>query len=102
MAVRLACGWRIVGAMRSLWFVALLVACGEKPQPVPPKRPNNELIVGEFARKPPAGTTAIRFGADGAVIVAKEQGELDKKPLTLKVEVTARAQAVERKMRRSL
>lgn len=67
--------------MRVLWFVPLLVACGEKPQPMPPKRPNNELIVGEFARKPPAGTTAMRFGADGAVIVAHDQGELDKKPL---------------------
>lgn len=48
---------------------------------MPPKRPNTELIVGEFARKPPVGTTAMRFTADGAVTVAHDQGELDKKPL---------------------
>jgi hypothetical protein len=65
--------------MRSLWLLALLMACGKDP--MPPKKPNTELIVGEFARKPPTGTTAARFRGDGSVIVAHEAGELDTKPL---------------------
>lgn len=60
-----------------LALVALLVACGGKPDPVPPKRPNTELIVGEFERKPPDGTTAIRFSADGSLVLAKDHGKLD-------------------------
>jgi hypothetical protein len=65
--------------MRSLWLATLLIAC--KPEPMPPKKPNTELIVGEFARRPPAGTTAARFNNDGSVIIAHESGELDTKPL---------------------
>src|SRR5213595_3735694 len=67
--------------MRRILLVAVLAACGSKPEPMPPKRPNNELIVGEFARKPPVGTTAARFGGDGSVVIAHEQKELDGKPL---------------------
>ena len=67
------------GAMRALWLASLLIAC--KTDPMPPKRPNNELIVGEFARRPPAGTTAARFKADGSVVIAHDRGELDTKPL---------------------
>jgi len=66
--------------MRPLLLACVLVACG-KPEPVPPKRPNTELIVGEFARKPPAGTTAARFRGDGSVVIAHEEKELDSKPL---------------------
>lgn len=62
-------------------FVLTLAACSSKPEPMPPKRPNNELIVGEFARKPPVGTTAARFRGDGSVVVAHEEKELDSKPL---------------------
>ena len=62
-------------------IVALLAGCGSKPDPMPPKRPNTELIVGEFARKPPVGTTAARFYGDGTVVIAHEQKELDGKPL---------------------
>lgn len=47
----------------------------------PPKKPNNELIIGEFARRPPDGTTAARFRADGSVTVAHDQNLLDTKPL---------------------
>ena len=67
--------------MRRVVIVALLAACSSKPEPMPPKRPNNELIVGEFARKPPVGTTAARFRGDGSVVIAHEQKELDSKPL---------------------
>ncbi len=66
--------------MRPLLLACVLVACG-KPEPVPPKRPNTELIVGEFARRPPAGTTAARFRADGSVTIAHDAKELDSKPL---------------------
>ena len=67
--------------MRALWLLPLLIACGGKPAPMPPKAPNTELIVGEFARKPPDGTTAARFRGDGSVTIAHEQKELDTKPL---------------------
>ena len=69
--------------MRAL-AVGLLVlaACGSgHPAAGPPKRPNTELIVGEFARRPPDGTTAARFRGDGSITVAHEQKELDAKPL---------------------
>src|SRR5262245_36359285 len=66
--------------MRPLLLACVLVACG-KPEPMPPKRPNTELIVGEFARRPPVGTTAARFRGDGSVIIAHDEKELDTKPL---------------------
>ena len=66
--------------MRGTRFYLLLLACG-KPDPMPPKRPNTELIIGEFARRPPAGTTAARFRGDGSVTIAHEAKELDGKPL---------------------
>jgi hypothetical protein len=57
-------------------------ACGGSDHhAVPPKRPNNELILGEFARRPPEGTTAARFRADGSVTIAHDKNELDTKPL---------------------
>jgi hypothetical protein len=67
--------------MRWILFAALLAGCGSKPEPIPPKRPNNELIVGVFARRPPVGTTAARFRADGSIVIAHEEKELDSKPL---------------------
>ena len=66
--------------MRVTLLVLALVACG-KPEPMPPKRPNTELIVGEFARRPPTGTTAARFGGDGSVTLASKAEELDTKPI---------------------
>jgi hypothetical protein len=60
----------------------LLGACGGGGhEPVPPKKPNNELVLGEFARRPPDGTTAARFRADGSITVAHAADELDTKPL---------------------
>ncbi len=59
----------------------LLAACpGPEPTSRIPKKPNDELIVGEFERHPPAGTTAYRFGLDGTFIAAKAKGELDRTP----------------------
>jgi hypothetical protein len=65
------------------WLVPLgsmIAACAEPPHAVPPKAPNNELIVGEYERHPPDGTTAIRFRGDGSVRVAKTKAELDTDP----------------------
>lgn len=66
-----------------LWGAAVLVlvACGGSDKPahfsVAPKPPNDQLIVGDYERKPPAGTTAIRFDRDGNVKVAHDKGKLD-------------------------
>jgi len=67
--------------MRWLTLLALVVACSSKPEPVPPKRPNNELIVGEFERHPPDGTTIARFRGDGSITVAHDKDSLDRKNL---------------------
>jgi hypothetical protein len=46
-------------------------------QAVPPKPPNNELIIDVFERHPPEGTTAARFRADGSVTIAHDRSKLD-------------------------
>ena len=58
----------------------LLAACSSTPDPAPPKRPNNELVVGDFARKPPDGEMAVRFSADGTFFFAKTRSELARTP----------------------
>ncbi len=66
---------------RSLALI-LLAACGSSSSgPVVPKRPNDELIVGQFERKPPDGTTVARFRADGSITVAHDRASLDRKDL---------------------
>ena len=68
--------------MLRLVLVAMVLSCGGSEHAyVPPKKPNNELILGEFARRPPDGTTAARFRADGSITVAHDKNELDTKPL---------------------
>jgi hypothetical protein len=66
--------------MRALWLLPLLVACG-KPEPMPPKRPNDELIVGEFERRHQEAHTAARFKRDGSVTIASKADELDSKAI---------------------
>ena len=63
---------------RSLAWI-LLAACASSP--TVPKRPNDELIVGEFERRPPDGTTVARFRADGSITVAHDRASLDRKDL---------------------
>jgi hypothetical protein len=65
-----------------VWLVLLgsPAACMSGPDAVPPKRPNTELIVGEYERHPPEGETAIRFRADGSVRLARNRASLDAEP----------------------
>src|SRR5258706_919922 len=64
------------------WLVLVVVAaCGSKPDAQPPKKPNNELIVDEFERKPHDGTTIGRFRGDGSVTIAHDRASLDSKNL---------------------
>lgn len=73
--------------MKATWLVgsvavvSLAVGCTDKPPPMPPKAPNTELIVGKFARKPPVGTTAAWFRADGSITLASKVDELDSKAI---------------------
>jgi len=63
-------------------FAAFAAACGAgSTGPQPPKRPNDELIVGEFERHPPDGTTIARFRANGSITIAHDRASLDKKNL---------------------
>lgn len=48
---------------------------------MPPKRPNNELIVGEFERRHQEAKTAARFKADGSVTIASTADDLDRKAI---------------------
>jgi hypothetical protein len=68
---------------RLLLLSLLTTACGggSDHAAMPPKKPNDELILGEFARRPPDGTTAARFRADGSITVAHDKASLDTKPL---------------------
>lgn len=68
-------------AMRLILLVPLVVACGGKPEPLPPKPPNTELIVGEYEQHAPDGTKAMRFRASGDYEVAKTKGELGGTPI---------------------
>lgn len=57
--------------------VVAVAACGSSHDAAPPKRPNNELILGDFERRPPDGTTAVRFRADGSVQLGHDKTKLD-------------------------
>ncbi|MBX3154484.1 MAG: hypothetical protein KF773_00665 [Deltaproteobacteria bacterium] len=68
---------------RPAWVIAVaaVAACTpEKPQPQPPKAPNTELIVGEYAQRKPAGEKAMRFETGGTMRLAKTRTELDRSP----------------------
>ena len=58
----------------------LIAACGTPADRPPPKAPNNELVVGDFTRKPPDGEMAIRFNGDGTYSFAKTKAALGKPP----------------------
>lgn len=60
-------------------FAVVLAGC-PAPQPLPPKRPNTELITGVYERHKPDGDTAIRFDANGSYRVAKNRMQFDVEP----------------------
>ena len=62
------------------WLPLVLFACSAPQDTPPPKRPNNELVVGDYARKPPAGEMAARFSSDGTFFFAKNKDELERTP----------------------
>ncbi|MEO7733240.1 MAG: hypothetical protein ABIY55_19915, partial [Kofleriaceae bacterium] len=71
--------------MRSLsiaacWMLVLAACGGAAHTAVPLKEPNNQLLLGEYERHPPDGTTAIRFRGDGSVRLAKTKALLDTEP----------------------
>ncbi len=63
--------------------VVLVAGCGSGANRPPPKRPNNELIVGQFERHPPDGTTVARFQGNGTITVAHDRASLDRKNLAV-------------------
>jgi hypothetical protein len=69
-----------VVAVGSGCLACVVSACSSPPIAAPVKRPNNELILGEFERHPPDGETAIRFRADGSIRLAKSKAMLDADP----------------------
>ena len=66
-------------------FVVFVVGCGggdsEHPHAVPPKPPNDILIVGAYARQASAGTSAVQpalsFDKEGNVKLVKDKTKLD-------------------------
>jgi hypothetical protein len=66
--------------MRLPIVAIVLAACSTAGDVPPPKRPNNELIVGDFERRPPDGQMAVRFLGDGTFWFAKTRAELERTP----------------------
>ena len=67
--------------VRALALVCMVAGCGASgPEAVPTKKPNNSLIVGEFERRKPEGTQALRFSANGDVRLAKDKEHFDAEP----------------------
>lgn len=67
----------MVGALGSIGGCGGEGGDAEHPHAMPPKRPNNELVMGDFARKPPDGTMALRFRGNGGIAVGKDKSKLD-------------------------
>lgn len=67
--------------MRVVLLVVLVTEAGcPSKDPVPPKRPNTELIAGSYERHQPDGETAIRFQPDGGYRIAKNRMQFDVEP----------------------
>lgn len=66
--------------MRVCLLLAIAACSGSDKMVAPPKPPNNELIIDTFERKPPDGTTAIRFRADGSFRIGHDRSQIDKDP----------------------
>lgn len=55
-------------------------ACGPSHPPLPLKKPNDELIVGDFARRGGDGKAAIRFARDGGYRLVKDKDSFEQNP----------------------
>ena len=52
-------------------------ACGSSPPHAPLKKPNDELIVGDFTRRGGDGKAAIRFARDGSYRLVKDKDSFE-------------------------
>jgi hypothetical protein len=59
---------------------ATLAACGPSYPHAPLKKPNDELIVGDFTRRGGDGKAAIRFARDGSYRLVKDKDSFDQAP----------------------
>lgn len=59
---------------------AWVAACGPSRTVAPIKKPNNELIVGDFTRRGGDGEAAARFAADGTYRIVKNKTMFDQEP----------------------
>ena len=57
-----------------------LASCGPSHPAPPLKKPNDELIVGDFTRRGADGKAAIRFARDGTYRFVEDKAKLDKDP----------------------
>lgn len=71
---------RLVGAAAAAALCTALAACGGTPAHAPIKKPNDELIVGDYERRGGDGETAIRFASDGTYRVVKNKSSFDQEP----------------------
>jgi len=68
------------GLCPALALVLAAAACGSSPSHAPLKKPNDELIVGDFTRRGGDGKAAIRFARDGSYRMVKDKDSFDATP----------------------
>jgi hypothetical protein len=73
-------GWLLLWLLSSIPTTGAGCAGSEPAKVMPPKRPNDELIVGEYERHPPQTPLAMRFRANGELVVAATKDKLDASP----------------------
>jgi hypothetical protein len=69
-------------ATRALYLLcaAGVATCGPSQTRAPLKKPNDELIVGDFTRRGGDGQAAIRFARDGSYRLVKNKDSFDQNP----------------------
>jgi len=69
-------------ATRALYLLCIagVATCGPSQTRAPLKKPNDELIVGDFARRGGDGQAAIRFARDGSYRLVKNKDSFDQNP----------------------
>jgi hypothetical protein len=77
MRISIAPAGAASGLCLALALVLALGACGPSHPPVPLKKPNDELIVGDFTRRGGDGKAAIRFARDGSYRLVKDKDSFE-------------------------